>query len=99
MNSVLFTASDGFTHGEYHFQRKGDAQIVPEHIAESLQAAGLGTIKPKPRMMNKMLPDSTVGNVGGPGASSASSQVAPPSTSTTLNQSGSGKTLTLRNTK
>jgi hypothetical protein len=98
MNNVLFVANDGFEHGSYKFNKPGDQAVMPEHVAQELQAAGLGVIKTKPRMANKMLPDS-LGNADGAGASSASSRQAPLSTSTTLNQSGSGKTLSLRNTK
>jgi hypothetical protein len=91
MNNVLFVANDGFSHGSYNFAKPGDQAVIPEHVATQLQAAGLGKIKAKPRMMNKMQQDSLQGNAGGAGASSASSQAAPASTSTTSNPSGSGK--------
>lgn len=90
MNKVLFVANDGFSHGGYNFARPGDQAVIPEHIAESLQAAGLGKIKAKPRMMNKMLPDS-LGNVAGPVVSSQSSPVAPASPQTMSNPSAPGK--------
>ena len=98
MNNVLFVANDGFSHGSYNFGKPGDQAVMPEHIAASLVAGGLGTIKAKPRMVNKMLPDS-LGNAGGSDAQSSASQAAQVPTSTTSNQSGSGNKLTLRGTK
>ena len=90
MNNVTFVARDGFNHGGYNFDRPGDVAIMPKHTADSLVAAGLGTIRP-PVMSNKMLPDSTQGNAGGAGVSSASLPGAPASQATTSNRSGSGK--------
>lgn len=90
MNNVTFVAKDGFSHGGYNFDRPGDVAIMPKHTADSLVAAGLGTIKP-PVMSNKMLPDSTQGNAGGPGAQSSASPVGQASPSTTSNPSAPGK--------
>jgi hypothetical protein len=93
MNNVLFVAKDGFTHGAYNFNKPGDSAVVPEHIALEWQKNNLGTVKAKPRMSNKMLPDS-LGNVGGQDARSVASQAGPASAQTTSKPSGSG-TLTL----
>ena|SRR6187402_3890047 len=90
MSNVLFKCKVDFTHGAYSFPRAGASAVVPEHIAKEWQDKGLGIIQAKPRMANKMLPDS-LGNAGGPDASSASSRQGPASTSTTSNQSGSGR--------
>ena len=90
MNNVTFVARDGFNHGGYNFDRPGDVAIMPKHTADSLVAAGLGTIRP-PVMSNKMLLDSTQGNAVGPGAPSSASPAGQASPSTTLNPSGSGK--------
>lgn len=93
MNNVLFVAKDGFTHGAYNFNKPGDSAVVPEHLAKEWQQNNLGTVKAKPRMVNKMLPDS-LGNVDGPGAQSVASPAAPASPQTTSKPSGSG-TLSL----
>lgn len=90
MNNVTFVAKDGFSHGGYNFDRPGDVAIMPKHTADSLVAAGLGTIKP-PIMSNKMLPDSTQGNAVGPDAPLSQSHPARPSPSTTSNPSAPGK--------
>lgn len=90
MNNVLFVARDGFTHGQYSFNKPGDTAVVPEHLAKEWQQNNLGTVKAKPKMANKMLPDS-LGNVDGQDARSVASQVAPRLAQTTSNQSGSGK--------
>jgi hypothetical protein len=93
MNKVLFVAKDGFTHGTYNFNKPGDSAVVPEHIALEWQQNNLGTVKAKPRMANKMLPDS-LGNVDGSAARLSSVRPGPASTQTTSKPSGSG-TLTL----
>lgn len=90
MNNVLFVANGRFIHGDYKFDKQGEQQVIPDYVAKPLAEAGLGVIKAKPKMANKMLPDS-LGNAGGPVASSQSSQAAQASTSTTSNQSGSGR--------
>lgn len=91
MDKVLFVANTRLIHGEYMFARAGDQAVIPENVAKQLVDANLGTIKAKPKMANKMLPDSTQGNADGSVASSQSSQAAPPSPPTTPNSSGTGK--------
>lgn len=90
MNNVLFVAKDGFTHGAYNFNKPGDTAVVPEHLAEQWQQNNLGTVKAKPKMANKMLPDS-LGNAVGSDAPLSQSHLARASTQTTSNQSAPGR--------
>lgn len=98
MNNVLFQCAIDFTHGPYHFERKGSSAVVPEHLAKEWQNKNLGTIKAKPKMANKMLPDS-LGNAGGSDAQSAASPVGRALPTQTSTQSGSGKLSLPKNTK
>lgn len=90
MSNVLFVATTGFDHGIYKFGRKGDSAVMPESTANDLQRAGLGTIKAKPKMANKMLPDS-LGNAGGQDAQSSSVRPGPASQETTSKPSAPGR--------